>query len=127
MPRNYNTSTLWHSIFYADLYYCCAVAVVNCYYYHRYYYYYLIFFSFMFRHNLCNLYCAIFFVGNKVTQLLTYCCKRVYLWNSHCVKSVCIRSFSGPCLPTFGLNTDQKNSEYGHFSRSVSDEKLLEK
>ena len=56
----------------------------------------------------------------------------------HCVKSVRIRSFSGPYCPTFGLNTercsvslriqsdrmeentDQKNSEYGHFLRSIS-------
>ena len=37
--------------------------------------------------------------------------------NGHCVKSVLIRSFSGPNFPEFGLNTDQKNSEYGHFSR----------
>ena len=53
----------------------------------------------------------------------------------HCVKSVRIRSFSGPYFPAFGLNmdryrvslqnsvrmrenTDQDNSEYGHFSRS---------
>ena len=28
-----------------------------------------------------------------------------------CVKSVCIRSYSGPHFPAFGLN----NSEYGHF------------
>ena len=53
------------------------------------------------------------------------------------MKSVRIRSFSGPYFPSFGLNTerysvslrislvqmlentDQKNSEYGHFSRSV--------
>ena len=33
----------------------------------------------------------------------------------HCVKSVHIWSFSGSYFPTFGLNTDQKNSEYGHF------------
>ena len=33
-------------------------------------------------------------------------------------ESVSIRSFSGPYFPAFGLNTDQKNSEYGHFPRS---------
>ena len=33
----------------------------------------------------------------------------------HCVKSVGIRSFSGPYFPAFGLNTNQKNSECGHF------------
>ena len=35
------------------------------------------------------------------------------------VKSVRIRSYSGPYFFAFGLNTDQNNSEYGHFSRSV--------
>ena len=38
----------------------------------------------------------------------------------HYVKSVCIRSFSGTYFPEFGLITDLKNSEYNHFSRSVS-------
>ena len=50
----------------------------------------------------------------------------------HCVKSVCIRSYSGPHFPVFGLNTeryrvcgkmrenaDHDNSEYGHLSRSA--------
>ena len=37
----------------------------------------------------------------------------------HCVKSVSIRSFSGPHSVRMWENTDQKNSEYGHFSRSV--------
>ena len=36
-----------------------------------------------------------------------------------CVKSACIWSYSGPHFPAFGLNTDQKNSEYGHFSGSA--------
>ena len=35
-----------------------------------------------------------------------------------CVKSVRIRSYSGPHFPAFRLNTDQNNSEYGHFLRS---------
>ena len=35
----------------------------------------------------------------------------------HCVKSVHVQSYSGPYFPAFGLNTDQNNSEYGHFSR----------
>ena len=35
------------------------------------------------------------------------------------MKRVHIRSFSGPYFPAFGLNTEKKNSEYGHFSRSV--------
>ena len=38
----------------------------------------------------------------------------------HCVKSVRIRSFSTSHFPAFGINMDQKNSEYGHFSRSVT-------
>ena len=59
----------------------------------------------------------------------------------HCVKSVRIQSYSGPYFLAFGLNTerykesqrsispysvrmrentDQNNSEYEHFSRSVS-------
>ena len=52
----------------------------------------------------------------------------------HCTKSVRIWSFSGPYFAVFALNTlnspspysvrmrentDQKKSEYGHFSRSV--------
>ena len=43
----------------------------------------------------------------------------------HCVKSVHIRSYSGPYFPTFGLtvrmreNAGQNNSEYGHFLSSV--------
>ena len=35
-----------------------------------------------------------------------------------CVKSVRIPNCSGPHFATFGLNTDQNNSEYGHFLRS---------
>ena len=41
------------------------------------------------------------------------------------MKSICIRSFFGPYFPTFGLNTDQKNLEYGHVSRSVADNDKL--
>ena len=37
---------------------------------------------------------------------------------THCVKSVRIRSFSGPYSVRMRENADQKNSEYGHFSRS---------
>ena len=39
-------------------------------------------------------------------------------WCNHCVKSVRIRSYSGPYFPAFRLNTDQENSKYGHFSQS---------
>ena len=35
------------------------------------------------------------------------------------MKSVHIQTYSGPHFSTFGLNTDQNNSEYGHFLRSV--------
>ena len=56
-------------------------------------------------------------------------------WFYHCVKSVRSQRFSGPYFAAFGLNTerysviqilkcsentDQKNSEYRHISRSVS-------
>ena len=54
-------------------------------------------------------------------------------YDSHYVKSVRIRSYSGPHFPSFGLNTerypysvriqenaDQNNSEYGHFLSSDS-------
>ena len=60
-----------------------------------------------------------------------------YVEHLHCVKIVRIRRFSGPYFPTLGLNTerygvslripvrmrennDQKNSEYGYFSRSAT-------
>ena len=32
---------------------------------------------------------------------------QVFVDFSHCVKSVRIRSYSGPCFPTFGLNTER--------------------
>ena len=38
--------------------------------------------------------------------------------HNHCVKSVCIRSFSGPHSIRMRENTIQKNLEYRHFSRS---------
>ena len=37
------------------------------------------------------------------------------------MKSVPIRNFSGPHFPAFGMNMDQKNSEYRHFSRKNSE------
>ena len=37
----------------------------------------------------------------------------------HCVKSVHIWSYSGLYFPAFGLNTNQNNSKYGLFLRSV--------
>ena len=58
---------------------------------------------------------------------------KVYQTNEwHCVKSVRIRSYSGPYFLAFGLNTDrysvrlrirentgQKNSKYGYFLHTV--------
>ena len=40
--------------------------------------------------------------------------------NNHCIKSVCILSYSGPYLVRMRENTDQKNFESGHFSCSES-------
>ena len=37
----------------------------------------------------------------------------------HCVKSVRIRSYSGPDFPAFGLNTE-RYCEYEHFLRRAS-------
>ena len=39
----------------------------------------------------------------------------------HYVKNVRIRSCPGPYFPVFGLNTDENNSENGHFLRSDTD------
>ena len=56
----------------------------------------------------------------------------MFIQDPHCVKYVPIRSYSGPYFPALGLNTDavnsvrmrentdQNNSEYGHFLRSAS-------
>ena len=38
----------------------------------------------------------------------------------YCMKSIRIRSFSGSYSVKMLENTDQKNSEYGHFSRIAS-------
>ena len=43
----------------------------------------------------------------------------------HCVKSVRIRSYYRPYSVRTGENTYQKNSEYGHFSRSEKIIKLF--
>ena len=43
----------------------------------------------------------------------------------HCVKSARIRSFSGPHFSVLGLNTEKKNSEHGHFSRSALEVKNI--
>ena len=43
-----------------------------------------------------------------------------YTLTLHCVKSVRVQSFSGRYSVRMWENTDQKNSKYGHFSRSVT-------
>ena len=48
------------------------------------------------------------------------------LLKMHCVKSVRIRSYSRPCLVRMLKNTDQNNSEYGHFLRSKEEAFALE-
>ena len=40
------------------------------------------------------------------------------LHHQHCAKSVRIVGYSGPCSVRMRENTDQNNSEYGHFSRN---------
>ena len=42
------------------------------------------------------------------------------IYYGHCVKSVCIRSFSGSYSVQMQENTEQENYEYGHFSRCGS-------
>ena len=71
--------------------------------------------------------------GTSCNKGLTEMKWNIFFSEVHCVKNVCIRSFSGPYFPSFDLNTeryrirentDQKNSEnqgeYGHFSRSIN-------
>ena len=50
--------------------------------------------------------------------------KKKKTFDAHYVKSVGIWSFSGPYFPAFGMNMDQKNSEYGPFLRSDFYEKI---
>ena len=49
----------------------------------------------------------------------TYNNIKIKVPTQHCAKSVRIRSFSGPYSVPMRDNTDQKNSEYGHFSCSA--------
>ena len=60
---------------------------------------------------------------NKLYIVITYL---VFDLTFHCVKSVGMGSYSGPYFPAYALysdqmreNTDQNNSKYGRFSRSV--------
>ena len=51
-------------------------------------------------------------------------CSLIETADPHCVKSVHIRSYSGPYFPAFGLNTDQNTSEHGHFLSIASNVRL---
>ena len=59
----------------------------------------------------------------KKNQVSTYKCYAIFfrmqffVEANHCVKSFRIRSYSGPYSVRMRKNTDQNNSEYGHFSR----------
>ena len=55
-------------------------------------------------------------LDSKFNQQKGFCVNQV----NHCVKSVRIWNFSGPYSVRMWENTDQKNFEYGHFSRSES-------
>ena len=74
--------------------------------------------------------------GKIITQGYAILANSEFRSNSHCVKSVRIRSYSCQYFPAFGLymgrdtaylsvfspnaeNTDQNNSEYWHFLRNV--------
>ena len=63
------------------------------------------------------------FLGNNVKPENIYALLEYIFQNfgilSHCAKSDRIWSVSGLYFSTLGLNTDQKNSEYGHFSRTA--------
>ena len=58
-------------------------------------------------------------IRNTATMILMLLLTQFFCEVPHCVKSVRIRSYSGPCFPAFRLNTDRNNSEYGHFLRSA--------
>ena len=68
---------------------------------------------------LDNLFLAKPATYNINANLLAYLRFSLLIRKQHYVKSVRIRSYSGPYFPIFGLNTDQNNSEYEHFSLSV--------
>ena len=65
------------------------------------------------------------FPDNKIVQVLfCYCSKYDVNQNYdilyyHCVKSICIQSFSVPYSVQMRETANQKNSEYGHLSRNV--------
>ena len=63
-----------------------------------------------------------FLLRNRFVVCLFYMTKAMQRNYLYCVKSLYIRSFSGSISPNsvrMPQTTDQKNSEYGHFQRSV--------
>ena len=86
-------------------------------------------------HPLLKFFVAKLKLFRKLNNFLRLCVAFSSYWCSlgelkliHCPKSVRIRSFSGPYFSALSIssysvrireNKDQKNSEYGHFSRSV--------
>ena len=67
--------------------------------------------SYVFRKN------RVVFLTNALNEDAPYLMLEKASQN-HWVKSVRIQSYSGPCFPAFGLNTE-RYFEYGHFSCSV--------
>ena len=66
----------------------------------------------------CNINTLIPILMKKKFEMTSYVMGYIDYKNIHCVKIVRIRSYSVLYFPTFGLNTDQNNCEYGHFFRS---------
>ena len=57
-------------------------------------------------------------IGPKNIKFCLLCFKKAAAASVKYVKSVRVRSYSGPYFPAFGLNAEQNNSEHGHFLRS---------
>ena len=74
----------------------------------------------------CKYYFSYFRITNIVTMITAHrfshppqnVIRGNFSMDTHCVKSVRIRSFSGPYSDRMRENANQKNSEYGHFSVS---------
>ena len=66
------------------------------------------------------LYETITIIIRNTKKLLSTVCIMIGLEDSICVKSFLIMSFSDPYSVRMRENTEQKNSKYGHFSRTVS-------
>ena len=60
-----------------------------------------------------------FFIIKRILRILIV--ENLYITTYiHCVKSFRIRSYSGPYLVRMRENTDQNNSEYGHFYAEIA-------